>query len=112
MQYKVTVNGPDNEDLINRLIDAASAAGAGVIGNYSRVAFVTPGFETWNVGDGAHPHDGTAVGTTRVQPSVRIEMRCNEATLAAVEQSLRQAHPYEEPVIEVTPLHPLPSTTE
>src|SRR4051794_26978872 len=50
----VFVPRPDAE----RLVDALSAAGAGAIGNYSRVAFVGDGTGTFRPGEGARPAVG------------------------------------------------------
>lgn len=100
---KASVDCPDDEDLINALIDAAAAAGAGDQGHYSRVAMVLRGYGTWRSDLGAAPHIG-AVGEISVEPSVRIEMRCREDRIAAVVGVWRLVHPFEEPVIEVVAL--------
>ncbi|MGI8846702.1 MAG: hypothetical protein ACR2GX_00315 [Candidatus Dormibacteria bacterium] len=50
---KASVDCPDDEDLINALIDAAAGAGAGGQGHYSRVAMVLRGYGTWRSDLGA-----------------------------------------------------------
>lgn len=100
MRMKVAVNCPDDEALIQDIIDAASAAGGGKIGNYSRVALVLRGYETWKSEPGATPHTGE-VGKVSKEPSVRIEMQCEEEDVGSVMRAIRDLHPYEEPVIEV-----------
>jgi hypothetical protein len=103
MNYKITVNCPDNQKLIDMLINAASKAGAGRYRNYSRVALVLKGYETWKTMSGAHPHIGKIGKTSKVK-SAKIEMVCSSAKLKSVCMALRKAHPYEEPVINVVKL--------
>ncbi len=87
------------------VIGAASAAGAGVIGAYSRCAFLQHGQGTFLPGAAARPHLGTP-GTIETVDEVRIEMTSPEPLLTRVVEAVRRAHPYEEPVIDVYPLHP------
>jgi hypothetical protein len=100
MEYRVIFDCPDNERIINRLIDAASRAGAGRFRNYSRCAIVTRGYGTWKSGKGAHPNIGRAGRVSKVR-SVKIDMSCSGGRLRAVCGALRKAHPYEEPNIYV-----------
>jgi hypothetical protein len=46
---KIIVDCPDEDKVIDLIIDAASEAGAGKIGNYSRCALITRGIGTWSV---------------------------------------------------------------
>ena len=103
MRFKVTVNCLDEAETIRKIVDAASAAGAGRVGKYSRVALVLRGYETWIPGPGAEPFSGT-IGMISEEPSVRIEMQCEACDLLAVIGSIRANHDYEEPVIDVVRL--------
>ncbi len=88
------------EDAVELIVDAMAKAGAGEVGEYSRCAFVASGTGTFVPGDGASP----AVGSTGRRSDIaerRIEMVAPRAHRAAVLAALRQAHPYEEPAIDV-----------
>ena len=98
MEYRVVFDCPDRKELIEKLLDAASKAGAGGFGNYSKCAIVTRGYGTWKSEKGAHPNIGR-VGRVSKIASVRIEMSCPKGRVKAVCSAIRKAHPYEEPVI-------------
>ena len=100
MEYRVIFDCPEKEKIIGKLIDAASKAGAGRFGNYTRCAIITKGFGTWRSGKGAHPNIGKVGKVSKVR-SVKIDMSCSKGRLSAVCKALRDAHPYEEPDIYV-----------
>ncbi len=81
------------------IIDAASAAGAGVIGAYSRCAVTHPVTGTFLGGEGSSPVIGQA-GEIEEVDEVRIEMVLDAAVKPAVDKAVRKAHPYEEPAID------------
>ncbi len=87
----------------DRLVDALAAAGAGRLGNYSRVAFVADGVGTFRPEKGAEPAIG-AVGQVETVDETRIEMLVPRAVRARVIAALRDAHPYEEPAFDVLEL--------
>ena len=89
---------PDQKKVINRLIEAASRAGAGSFGNYDRCALVMRGYGTWRSLAGARPYIGRISKVSKVK-SARIEMSCPKGKVRAVHKAIRDAHPYEEPVI-------------
>ncbi|NMB84348.1 hypothetical protein GYA28_03615 [Candidatus Roizmanbacteria bacterium] len=100
---QIAVNCPDKAELINRIIDAAAQAGAGnTWESYKRVAMVLRGgIETFVPVDGAMP----AIGQTGVReevPSARILMQCPTKKVPKAVEAIRQVHPYENPVIEVS----------
>lgn len=97
--YKVHIFCPDDTKLVERIVKAAGAVGAGKVGNYSEVAFVSPGVGQWKSEKGAHPTIGK-VGTLTKQKEVHIEMLCPSSKAKAVKNAVRKVHPYEEPVIE------------
>lgn len=103
MNYHVSVFCPDDESVIDKIIDAANAAGAGVIGNYSHCAFVTHGRSQWKSMPGAHPAIGK-VGKVTQMIGAKIEMRCGKEKRVAVEKAIRNVHPYEEPDIQFVKL--------
>lgn len=103
MGNRIIFGCPNNKKLIDRLIDAASKAGAGRAGNYSRVATVSKGYGTWKSEKGAHPNIGK-VGKISKVPSVTIDMPCPDSKLKAVYLAIKKAHPYEEPLIEIIKL--------
>ena len=96
----VTTVSPDGVDAV---LDAVSAAGGGIAGNYTHCAFTTDGLGRFKASDDATPHVGSA-GDINQEPEIRIETFCDRAVGKAVVQAIRDAHPYEEPVIYIVPL--------
>ena len=96
-QLKLVVFCP-NEG-VDKVIDAASEAGAGVIGAYTRCAFASLGSGTFIGSPGSNPAVGN-VGRQEVVEETRIEMVLREAQARAVARAVRAVHPYEEPAIE------------
>lgn len=98
MEYRIVFDCPDKKGVIDALLEAASKAGAGSFGNYSRCAMVTGGYGTWRSEKEAHPAIGR-VGRISKVGSVRVEMSCPKGKVRSVCRAIRKAHPYEEPVI-------------
>ena len=82
---------------------AAFDAGAGWIGNYSRCAFTSAGEGQFHGEAGSKPAVGRAGQTERTQ-ELRIEITAPLAAAGRVAKAIRQAHSYEEPVVDVYPL--------
>lgn len=82
---------------------AVWSAGAGVIGNYRHCSYVLQGEGTFFGTDEASPAVGQAGRLERVAEA-RLEVVCPTAQVSAALAALRQAHPYEEPAIDVIPL--------
>jgi dinuclear metal center YbgI/SA1388 family protein len=82
------------------VLSALAAAGAGRIGRYEGCAFTSPGVGRFTPLDGSAPATGTRDGVSVVD-EVRIEAVCERRTADAVVAGIREAHPYEEPVITV-----------
>jgi hypothetical protein len=80
--------------------EAVFAAGAGVIGNYTRCAWYTEGTGTFLGGTGSVPAVGRA-GTDERVAELRVETRVPADRVEAVIAALREAHPYEEPAFDV-----------
>ena len=95
------------EAYVEEVADALDAAGAGVIGDYTRCTFRTPGTGTFLPGESANPYSGER-GELEQAPEVRLEtvVPAHLANRAAV--AVTAAHPYEETALDVYPLegHP------
>ena len=81
---------------VEAVIDAATEAGAGQIGEYTRCAFTHDGIGTFQAPVGSSPFVGTA-GHREAVDEVRVEMVVGAADRAAVTDAVVTAHPYEEP---------------
>lgn len=103
VKYKLFVFVPNKESDITKVIEAASKAGAGVIGNYSQCAFITEGFGTWKAEKGSNPTIGK-VGEVSKVPEVKIEMECPVKAAKRVKKEIQKAHPYEEVEIDFVEL--------
>lgn len=82
---------------VEKLVDALAAAGAGELGEYSRVAFVGEAVALPGPGSGRHGEPGRSDPTEQR----RIEMLAPRAARAAVLGALRTAHPAADPVFAV-----------
>lgn len=102
--FKVVVFTPDNE--CDAVRGAAFAAGAGRIGAYEECSFSIPGEGTFLGGEGSNPSVGSA-GRRETVREQRLEFVCPGNRLAGVLAAVRKSHSYEEPAIDVFPLHGL-----
>ena len=93
-------------DNAEQVKSAVFAAGAGRIGHYGCCAWQVRGEGQFRPLAGSHPHIGQQDQIEKVA-EYRIEMVCDEAHLKAAVVALRQAHPYEEPAIDVWRLETL-----
>lgn len=97
-QVKVVTFVP--EEVVDDVVAAMAAAGAGRIGNYDSCSFRVAGYGTFAAGEGARPVVGDA-GRLNVEPEVRVEMLAARRREAAVVAALCRTHPYEEPAFDV-----------
>jgi len=97
--YKLYIFCPNNPKIIQKIINAASDAGAGILGNYSHCASVIKCESQWKSEAGAHPTIGK-VGSVSQVSEVKIEVICPEDKAEKVKKAIKQVHPYEEPAIE------------
>lgn len=97
-------------DDTGRVIDAMAAAGAGVIGDYQRCAYTSPGTGTFRPAGGANPTIGE-VGTVEEVAESRVEMVLPRGSRRQVIEALRAAHPYEEAPVDVYELAAPPSAS-
>ena len=101
--FKLVVFTPESDREF--LLESAFAAGAGRIGAYEHCSFSVAGQGTFFGGEGSNPTLGLA-GRRETVPEVRLELICPADRLSEVLLAIRAAHSYEEPAIDVYPLHP------
>ena len=92
--YKFFVFAPRDTNTIAKIIDVASKAGAGKVGNYTNCAFITEGKGTWYPQPGTNPTIGK-VGSLSTEDEVKIEMECRKEDMEKVLQAIKSVHPYE-----------------
>ncbi len=85
------------------VLAALSEAGGGRIGAYTRCSFQAVGTGTFLPAEGAKPFLGKPGREERVE-EVRLESVVAGSLLQGVLKGVREAHPYEEPAIDVYPL--------
>ena len=95
---KIVVFTP--EDCRERVCEAAFAAGAGVINNYSECSFRTSGIGTFLGSEVSNPTVGER-GRREEVAELKVEMICPARSAARVIAAVRSAHSYEEPAIDV-----------
>jgi len=106
--YKIVVFTPETDR--QAVLDGAFQAGAGQIGAYTECSFATPGQGTFFGTEATNPAVGRK-GQRETAQELRLEVICPAARLAAVLAVIRAQHSYEEPAIDVYPLHnPVSST--
>ncbi|MEZ0326671.1 MAG: Nif3-like dinuclear metal center hexameric protein [Fimbriimonas sp.] len=94
-RFKLVTTCPTSA--VDSIIDAASSAGAGVVGAYSRCAYTGLGHGTFVGDEGSSPAVGSA-GVRETVEEVRVEMVVSASSASAVVRAVQKAHPYEEPV--------------
>ncbi|HEY5695509.1 MAG TPA: hypothetical protein VIQ80_01610 [Candidatus Saccharimonadales bacterium] len=100
-RVKVSTTVPlENADAVR---EALGKAGAGIVGNYSFCSFAIIGTGRFMPNDQANPHIGKANMLETVEEE-RIEVACDRDVAKRVVAALRQAHPYEEPIVNIVPL--------
>lgn len=107
-EYKIVTFVPGKA--ADAVRDAMDRGGAGWIGKYRQCSFNGPGVGTFKPMPGAKPAIGK-VGKLEWVEELRIEMICSGDRLASALAALRQAHPYEEPAIDVFKLEAEPATS-
>ena len=100
-QVKIVVTVP--EDTADAVREAIGKAGAGRIGEYGHCSFTIKGTGRFLPGDKANPAIG-AQGQLEQVAEERIEVTCDRGLAENAIAAIRQAHPYEEPAIDVYPL--------
>lgn len=100
--FKVVVFTPEGER--EAVSAAAFRAGAGRIGAYEECSFAIPGEGTFFGTETANPTVGRR-GERETVRELRLEFVCPSTGLAEVLSAIRAIHSYEEPAIDVYPLH-------
>jgi dinuclear metal center YbgI/SA1388 family protein len=100
--FKVVVFTPESDR--EAVSSAAFQAGAGRIGAYDECSFAIPGEGTFFGTESANPSVGER-GRRETVRELRLEVICPAANLAGVLAAIRARHSYEEPAIDVYPLH-------
>lgn len=98
---KLVVFVPEEHE--SALRHALADAGAGRIGNYDHVFFVSSGRGFFRPLEGADPHIGQ-VGAICEVSECRVETVCRASRVQAVLDAMRQVHPYEEIAFDVFPM--------
>ena len=100
-RVKISTTVPlKNADELRR---ALGEAGAGTIGEYSFCSFSVTGKGRFMPNDEANPYIGQA-NTLETVEEEQIEVVCNRRIAKRVIAALKSAHPYEEVIIDITPL--------
>lgn len=100
--YKIVVFVPEKD--LDAVSQAAFNAGAGHIGNYSHCSFRSSGTGTFWGNEESKPTLGQP-GRLESAAEYRLEVICPALKISAVLSAITQAHSYEEPAIDVYPLH-------
>ncbi|QDU71680.1 Putative GTP cyclohydrolase 1 type 2 [Mucisphaera calidilacus] len=93
----------------DRVRNALTSIGAGLIGDYEACSFVHAGHGTFRGLPSANPTVGRAGQLERV-PEIRLEMILPHNLVADAARLLRSVHPYEEPAFDIIPLEQPPDT--
>jgi len=91
------------EDHVEPILEALAVSHAGEIGLYDHCTTLSTVEGTYRPLAGSNPAIGE-VGKLIRGTEVKIEVNCSEEYLVEAIQSVRDVHPYEEPVINVIPL--------
>ncbi len=104
--FKIVVFTPESDR--ETVLSAAFQAGGGQIGAYEECSFAIPGEGTFFGTDTTNPTVGQR-GRRETVHELRLETVCPGDRLACVLAAIHAAHSYEEPAIDVYPLHFQPS---
>jgi dinuclear metal center YbgI/SA1388 family protein len=100
--YKIVVFTPESDR--EAVLTGAFESGAGRIGAYDECSFAVSGQGTFFGSEETHPAVGQK-GRRETVNEFRVEILCPGPRLTAVLAAIRARHSYEEPAIDVYPLH-------
>lgn len=100
-RVKISTTAPP--EYCDAIRQAVGEAGAGHIGEYTFCSFSTPGKGRSMPSSTAQPFIGTA-NKLEIIDEEQIEVVCNRADAKKIIAALRKAHPYEEVIVDITPL--------
>ncbi len=95
------------EENAESVADALAGAGAGVIGDYTRCTFRTPGTGTFLPGEGTDPYLGER-GRLEKAREIRLETVVPDHAARRAADAATAAHPYEEVALDVYPIEGYP----
>jgi dinuclear metal center YbgI/SA1388 family protein len=95
------------EENADGVADALAGAGAGVIGDYTRCTFRTPGTGTFLPGEGTDPYLGER-GRLEKAREIRLETVVPAFAARRAADAATAAHPYEEVALDVYPVDGFP----
>lgn len=98
---KIIVHAP--KDSADSIRHAIGSNGGGTIGNYTYCSFSILGTGRFLPQSGANPTIGSVDKPEEVNEE-RIEVTCNKSDAVAIVNAIKNAHPYEEPTIDIYPL--------
>jgi len=96
--YKLCFYVP--EAYLGEVKEALFRIGVGRIGNYDQCCWQSKGLGQFRALNGSNPFVGN-VNEIEVLEEYKVEMVCDNHLIKEAIIALRQAHPYEEPAIEV-----------
>ena len=100
-RVKIFVTVPPEN--VEEVRTAVCKAGGGVIGNYSFCTSSTKSEGTFLPNEKATPYIGKR-GALEFVEEEKLEFVCDVTKVKGVLSALREAHPYEEPAIDIVPL--------
>lgn len=92
-----------SQDHALKLADALSEIGVGVIGNYDHCVALTPVRGFFRPLPGSNPFEGEE-GKINEVAEYKLEVNCRRELVKDAIEVIKDAHPYEEPVVNVIPL--------
>lgn len=87
----------------DRVREALFTAGAGRIGHYDTCSYNSEGFGTFRANEGCNPFVGN-INELHREPEIRLEVIVPAYLKFKVQNTLIEAHPYEEPAFDWIPL--------
>ena len=109
-EFKVVTFVPS--DCLELVTQSLFQNGAGFIGQYSSCSFQIEGIGTFLPQEGAQPFLGK-VGNFEKAKEIRVEVNLsNPKLINQLVTAVKKIHPYQNPVIDIYPLHPNSSVSE
>ena len=99
---KIVIIVPESH--ADQVREAMGRADAGVVGDYSHCSFSVKGTGRFKPGAGAHPFLGQP-GVLESVAEERIETVCHKNKLDGALKAIKEAHPYEETIIDIYPVY-------
>ena len=98
------------EEALDDVSEALASAGAGIIGDYTRCTFRTPGTGTFLPGEASDPYSGER-GKIQQESEIRLETIVSAHDAHRAVRHAREAHPYEEMAYDLYPVQGRPEDT-